>query len=341
MNLFLVPQYPVHEKSDIYSNTADMPHLINKLLQGKKYLCLLLFSIQTLFASAQPGSITSIESGKQWIDVDYVGDGVIGHKLDIHLPKNGKGPFPVIICIYGSAFFSNSSKGNVFKEGIGQALLNAGFAVVSINHRSSRDAIFPAQIQDVKSAIRFTRANAKTYNLKGENIGITGWSSGGHLSSMAGTTSSLRIGENKGNKVDLVGSSPTFPTTSDAVQAVVDWFGPTDFLRMDSCGSTMNHNDEKSPESSLVGGPIQENREKTRLTDPAFYVNSKTPSFLIFHGDKDPLVPFCESEYFYGVLTSKGVSATFVPVPGGGHGPGVMIDRYYAMMVEFFKEHIK
>lgn len=341
MNLFLALPFPPHEKSDIYSNTENMPDLLNTILAGKKHLFLLLFSVPVLFASAQPASNTSIESGKQWIDVDYVGDGMIGHKLDIHLPKNGTGPFPVIMCIYGSAFFSNSSKGNVFKEGIGQALLNAGFAVVSINHRSSRDAVFPAQIQDVKSAIRFIRANAGKYELKGEKIGITGWSSGGHLSSMAGTTSGLRIGENKGFKVDLVGSSPTFSSTSDAVQAVVDWFGPTDFLRMDSCGSTMNHNDAKSPESSLVGGPIQENKDKTSLADPAFYAGSKTPPFLIFHGDKDPLVPFCESEYFFGVLKSKGVGARFVPVPGGGHGPGVMIDKYYAMMVEFFKEHIK
>jgi acetyl esterase/lipase len=284
---------------------------------------------------------TVIEQGKEWIDVDYVGDGIVGHKLDIHLPKNGTGPFSVIICVYGSAFFSNSSKGVVFKEGIGQALLNGGFAVVSINHRSSHDSIFPAQIHDLKSAIRYIRANAKNYNLKGDKIGITGWSSGGHLSSMAGTTSGKRKGENKGFTIDLIGNAPTNAGTSDAVQAVVDWFGPTDFLRMDSCGSTMNHNDTKSPESTLVGGPIQENRERTRLADPAFYISSSTPPFLIFHGDKDPLVPFCESEYFYKELMAKGVKASFVPVAGGGHGPGVMIDQYYEKMVAFFKAYIK
>jgi acetyl esterase/lipase len=317
-----------------------MPKVINILLIGQKLLLLFFFSGSIICVSAQPSSNTPIESGKQWIDLDYAGDGIVGHKLDIRLPKKGIGPFPAIICIYGSAFFSNSSKDAVFKEGIGQALLNAGFAVVSINHRSSRDSIFPAQIQDVKSAIRFVRTHAGKYELKVDNIGITGWSSGGHLSAMAGTTGGQRHGENKGFKVDLIGASPSNAGISDEVQAVVDWFGPTDFLRMDSCGSTMNHNDPKSPESSLVGGPIQENREKTRLADPAFYVRNTTPPFLIFHGDKDPLVPFCESEYFYSVLMSKGVKAGFVPVAGGGHGPGVMIEKYYEMMVAFFKEHI-
>jgi hypothetical protein len=96
---------------------------------------------------------------------------------------------------------------------------------------------------------------------------------------MAGTTSGITTGKLGNYTVDLVGSTPVHATVSDAVQAVVDWFGPTDFLRMDSCGSTMNHNDPKSPESSLIGGPIQDNKEKTRLADPAFYVSASTPPF--------------------------------------------------------------
>jgi acetyl esterase/lipase len=245
-----------------------------------------------------------------------------------------------VICIYGSAFFSNSSKATVFSSGIGQALLDAGFAVISINHRSSRDSVFPAQIQDVKTAIRFVRANAGKYELKTEKIGITGWSSGGHLSSMAGTTGNQNTGEYKGFQVDLTGAAPKYAYQSDALQAVVDWFGPTDFLQMDSCGSTMNHNNAKSPESTLVGGAIQDNKEKTRLADPAFYIRKDNPPFLIFHGDKDPLVPFCQSEYFYKELKSTGVTATFIPVAGGGHGPGVMIEKYFAMMTAFFKKHL-
>lgn len=284
---------------------------------------------------------SAIESGRHWIDVDYAGDGIIGHRLDIHLPQNGKGPFPVIICIYGSAFFSNSSKASIFSTGIGQSLLKNGFAVVSINHRASTDSIFPAQIQDVKTAIRYIRTYGKQYGLKTDNIGITGFSSGGHLSAMAGATSGQSTGKNDGISIDLVGKNAKNISISDAVQAVVDWFGPTDFLRMDSCGSQMNHNDAKSPESTLIGGAIQQNKALAMLADPAFYVQANNPPFLIIHGDKDPLVPFCESEYLYASLKAKNVTANLIPVAGGGHGPGVMIDQYFQEMVKFFKKYIQ
>ena len=123
---------------------------------------LLTITIFNLTAQDRKGEYDhqSIRSSRYWLDIDYVGDGVIGHQLDIHLPDSGAGPFPVVIAIYGSAWFSNSSKANTFRDGLGQVLLENGFAVVSINHRSSKDALFPAQIHDVKASVRFVRARA-------------------------------------------------------------------------------------------------------------------------------------------------------------------------------------
>lgn len=294
---------------------------------------------------AQPKEIdvakTSIESSRHWLDVDYVGDGFIGHRLDIHVPKNGKAPFPIVIAIYGSAFFSNSSKAAVFNDGWGQKLLENGFAVVSINHRSSSDAVFPAQIQDVKAAIRFARANSQEFSLDNSFIGITGWSSGGHLSALAGTTNTTKTDKINGLDIDIEGNLGKHTQTSSQVNAVVDWFGPTDFLIMDQCGSTMNHDDSKSPESSLIGGAIQENKEKTALANPITYVNQSNPPFLIFHGDKDPLVPHCQSEKFFEKLQSVNVKSELVIVAGGQHGPGVMIDKYYDKAIAFFKNELK
>jgi acetyl esterase/lipase len=283
---------------------------------------------------------SSISSSKHWLDVDYAGDGIIGHRMDIHLPGNGKEPFPIVIVVYGSAFFSNSSKAAVFNDGWGQKLLENGFAVVSINHRSSRDAIFPAQIQDVKAAIRFVRANSQKFSLDNSFIGITGWSSGGHLAALAGTTNTTKAKTLNGLDIDIEGSLGNHKQTSSEVNAVVDWFGPTDFLIMDKCGSTMNHDDVKSPESSLIGGAIQENREKTALANPVTYVNKLNPPFLIFHGDKDPLVPHCQSEKLFEKLQSAGVLSELVIVPGGLHGPGVMIDKYYEKAIAFFKNEL-
>ena len=304
----------------------------------------LLFLLFTINAFAQTKEInsdkTAIESSKYWLDVDYVGDGIIGHRLDIHLPPKGKAPFPIVVVVYGSAFFSNSSKANTFKEGIGQRLLQSGFAVVSINHRSSKDSIFPAQIQDVKAAIRFVRANAAKFSMNNAFIGIAGWSSGGHLSALTGTTNTTKKDKINDLDIDIEGKLGQYTTTSSQVNAVVDWFGPTDFLTMDKCGSTMNHDDIKSPESSLIGGAIQDNKAKTALANPITYVNKQNPPFLTFHGDKDPLVPHCQSEKLYEKLQKEGVKSELIIVKDGGHGPGVMIDMYYDKMIAFFKNEL-
>ncbi len=304
-------------------------------------LIFLLAFLYSLNSFAQEKEIdvekTAIESSKYWLDIDYVGDGIVGHRLDIHLPKNGKAPFPAVMAIYGSAFFSNSSKGVVFKDGLCQRLLENGFAVVSINHRSSLDAIFPAQIQDVKAAIRFVRANSQKFSLDNTFIGITGWSSGGHLSALVGTTNTTKNYKMNGLDVDIEGSLGRYTQTSSQVDAVVDWFGPTDFLIMDSCGSTMSHDDIKSPESTLIGGAIQENPDKCALANPISYVNRSNPPFLIFHGDKDPLVPLCQSEKLFEKLKSARVESELVIIPGGQHGPGVLTDKYFDKAIIFLK----
>jgi acetyl esterase/lipase len=282
-----------------------------------------------------------IISSKHWLDIDYVGDGQIGHKLDIHLPEKKKKKYPVVICIYGSAFFSNHSKSATFSEGIGQALLNAGYAVVTINHRASSDDIFPAQIQDVKAAIRFIRANAVSFSLDTSFIGITGWSSGGHLAAFAGSSNGVKYFELEGDTIDIEGSLGAHNELSSHVDAVVDWYGPTNFLIMDECGSSIKHDDENSPESLLIGGAIQSNKNTCRLADPATYINSYSAPFLIIHGDKDPLVPYCQSEYLFSRLKEDKINAEFITVDGGKHGPGVLIPKYFQKMIFFFDEQRK
>ena len=278
----------------------------------------------------------AIEASQSWVDIDYVGDGIIGHKLDVHLPITGKAPFPVIICIYGSAWLANNAKGAIFTAGLGQRLLKEGFAVVAINHRSSRDTLFPAQIQDVKAAIRFVRANAASFLLTDQFIGITGYSSGGHLASLAGTTNDVKTKTIGGIKIDLEGHLGPFATVSSRVQAVVDWFGPTNFLLMDSCDPKMNHNDPRSPESLLIGGGITQHQATVELANPIAYVSKASPPFLLIHGKNDPLVPICQSEQLVNKLKQEGVKSDLIKVRGGGHGPGVLMEAYYTRMVSFF-----
>ena len=109
-----------------------------------------------------------------WEDINYAGNNYEYNNMDIYLPGLDKENYPVIITIYGSAWKSNRSKaGNYIKEKLIKPLLDSGFAVASINHRSSSDAAFPAQIHDVKASIRFIRANADKYNFDQNFIGIT------------------------------------------------------------------------------------------------------------------------------------------------------------------------
>ena len=305
----------------------------------KKTLTLLfvLARLNMFAQTAEPNfEISTIESSKTWLDIDYVGDGIIGHKLDIFLPKKGKAPFPIIVTIYGSAWFSNSAKGSCFKDGFGQALLNNGFAVVSINHRSSADAVWPAQLHDIKAAIRFIRANATKFSLDSSFVGVTGFSSGGHLSTMLGVTSNLKNTKISSLNIDLEGNIGNNPNSSSHVNAVVDWFGPTNFITMDSCGSRFKHDDIKSPESSLIGGAIQDNKDKVALANPISYISKNTVPFLIIHGTNDKLVPYCQSQELYQKMQQLKVSSQFITVDAGEHGPGVMIEKYYERMLNFF-----
>ena len=122
---------------------------------------------------------------------------------------------------------------------------------------------------------------------------------------------------------------------------MVDWFGPTDFLIMDSCGSSIKHDKAEFARIFLIGGAIHENKDKVALANPISYVNKNNPPFLIFHGDKDPLVPHCQSERLYSKLQQEGVKSELVIIAGGQHHSGVMIKKYYNKMIAFFKKELE
>ncbi len=279
------------------------------------------------------------ETTTSWKNLNYAGDAKEYHELDIYLPKVEKPAYPAVIVIYGSAWFSDNLKESVLTN-LAKPLLDAGFAVVAPNHRSSMDAKFPAQINDIKAVIRFVRANAAKYRVDTSFIGITGFSSGGHLAALAGTSGLVKNYTVDTETENIEGNVGQYLNFSSSVDAVVDWFGPTDFVVMDSCESRQDHNAPNSPESSLIGGPIQQNRDKCELADPITYVSANDPPFLILHGDADPLVPYCESEFLYDALQKAHVQSQFVLVPKGQHGPGLFTDKYLKMMTDFFSKEM-
>ncbi len=245
--------------------------------------------------------------------------------LDLYVPESSSNNrFPVVVWIHGGAWRSGS------KEKPPAARLTArGYAVASINYRLSAEALFPAQIHDSKAAVRWLRANAAEYGLDPGRFAAWGSSAGGHLAALLGTS---------GGVVDLEGTLGNLNRTS-RVQAVVDFFGPTDFLKMDAAGSTMNHDAPDSPESKLIGGPIQRNPEKAARANPITYISPDDPPFLIMHGDKDPLVPHDQSRLLYEALKQARVEVSFETVKGGGHGfSGPEIDL---AVDAFLDKHLK
>ena len=288
-------------------------------------------------ASAQPGLGQLPKATPTFENINYAGDGLEAHNLDIYLPSTDKPAYKVVVIIYGSAWFANNAKSMAFQS-IGKPLVDAGFAVVSVNHRSSADAKFPAQINDVKGAIRFIRANADKYRLDTSFIGITGFSSGGHLASMAGVTNGVRkktVGSVTLNIEGDVGGNLDF---SSNVDAVVDWFGPVDMARMDDCERPK---DEKSPEAALIGCPPRENPDMVALVSPITYVSEQGPRFVVIHGTADNVVSYCQSVFFAEELEKAGRLQQFVTVPDGQHGPVTFNDSTFRIMTDFFTEEAR
>ena len=276
---------------------------------------------------------TKLETSKEWKDVNYAGDDKAYHTCDIYLPKQEKASYPVVVHIYGSAWFSNNSKGAADLGTIVSALLNAGYAVVCPNHRSSMDAKWPAQINDIKAVIRFIRGEAKTYKFDTSFIATSGFSSGGHLSSVCGTTNKVKIAKVGKEKVDIEGSVGNYKKKKSTVNAACDWSGPVDLTDMD-CGEHMSFG-ASSPEDALLGSKLAEEPDKYRGLSATNYVDKKDVPIIIFHGEKDNVVPCCQGKKFYELLKAAGVKTEATFVPEGGHGMGMYSAENLQKMVKF------
>ena len=238
-------------------------------------------------------------------DIDYVPDGHQNQLLDLYLPAAGE-DLPLIIYLHGGAWLTGSKNQ---LPAIGY--VEKGYAVASVEYRFSQHAIFPAQLEDVKAAVRWLRANAGEYGIDPDRFAAWGQSAGSHLAIMLGVTDGVtkfEVGEN----LDV----------SSAVQVVIDNYGPTDFALMDAHRRPdgQEHDPADSPESQLVGGALQENLAAVARANPITYVSEGDAPFLVVHGDADPLVPRHQSEILVAALERADVPVEFYTVAGGGHG---------------------
>ena len=269
-------------------------------------------------------------------DLVYAKVGDRSLKLDVYRPKSAGSKKPVIVWIHGGGWKSGS-KGN---GGRAIGMTARGYAVIDVEYRLSGEAIWPAQILDCKAAIRWTRANADRFGIDPDRIGVWGSSAGGHLVAMLGTSGDVK-------KFDELDANRD---ESSRVHAVCNWFGPTDFTKMDAhrpSGARLVHDSPDSPESRLVGGPIQDEpyRSICAEANPITYVSKDDPPFLIMHGDNDLSVPIHQSEILHAALTRAGVDSTFYSVEGGGHGfrdaKNDTAESLFAMSADFFDKHLR
>jgi len=302
----------------------------------KKFVLSIAAALLALSAFAQPGNAgfggwqmpqIKVDCSEKIADVNYAGDNEVYHNLDIYLPKEKKASYPVVVHIYGSAWYSNNSKGMADLGTIVNALLNAGYAVVTPNHRSSGDAPFPAQINDIKAAIRFVRANADKYGFDTSFIATSGFSSGGHLSSLAATS---------GNAPELEGTVGPYLSYSSAVNAACDWSGPIDMFNM-NCGEPRAWGN--TPEEALIGHQYEDKYEKEmRAVSPITYIDAEDAPVIIFHGTEDNVVPCCQAPEFYEALSKAGVDSELYLVHGGGHGFNMYGQENLDRMVNFLNK---
>lgn len=290
----------------------------------------LLLCTMALYAQPQGGfggwqmPKIDVHCSEKFIDLDYVGDDQVYHKLDIYLPKVEKESYPVAIHIYGSAWFSNNSKGMADLGTIVNALLDAGYAVVTPNHRSSMDAKFPAQIHDIKAVVRYVRGNARQYKFDTSFIATSGFSSGAHLASLAATSNGV---------AELEGSLGAYTDYSSLVDAACCWSGPTDLHYM-SCGKEVddwNH----MPEETVMGFPFKGNEEAFKALNATTYIDPSDPPIVVFHGTADNVVPHCQGIHFYELLDKAGVDTELYLQEGAGHGMGMYTEGNLKAMTDF------
>ena len=292
-------------------------------------LSLLLIST---FAFAQPPSPSQIQARlpKGTIihgNIPYNNDTLKKHLLDIYLPAETKGNMPLVIFIHGGGWLGNDKYADMgYMTNTINAMLDNGFAIASIDYRFATQAVFPAILQDCNKAVSFLYDNADKYSLDKNKIAVMGFSAGGHLASLMGTSQN-------NNVKDLY-----FPNSyrSFKYKAVVDFYGPTDLVLLPG------NEDAKSPEAILIGATPLERPDLAKAASPITYIDKNDPPFIIFHGEKDNTVSNKQSKLFSAWLKYYGVKNELTIVKDAPHfGTMYDVEEIRVKVIAFLKMNLK
>ena len=251
-----------------------------------------------------------------------------GHRLllDLYLPKHADHP-PLVVWVHGGAWRAGSKAKMPLID-----LVRHGFAVASVDYRLSPVAKFPAQIHDCKAAIRFLRKHAAKYSINTQRIGVAGSSAGGHLAALIGVTN---------NHPPSEGSVGDCGDYSSSVQAIVDYYGPTNFLTILKQSTPHGLSVRVPALDLLLGGGPAEKPDLARLASPVFHVDDNDPPLLLIHGDQDPQVPINQSHELHARYKKHKLPVELEVVHGGAHGgPDFHDARRNRLVREFFQRHL-
>jgi acetyl esterase/lipase len=257
-------------------------------------------------------------------DIEYARVNGISLALDLYKPNRQTGP--LIVYIHGGAWRSGSKKEMPLMD-----LVDSGIPVASVDYRLSTVAQFPAQIHDIKAAIRYLRGNSKELGIKAKQIVIAGSSAGGHLAALVGVTN--------GNR-ELEGDLGEFRSESSAVQGIISFFGGSDLTTILKQSTPHGLSVREPALDLLLGGPPDKLPDVARLASPVFHVDKNDPPLLLFHGDQDPQMPINQAHELQGAYEKARARASFKVLHGAGHGGKVFYESpQIAAIKEFLRHH--
>lgn len=308
------------ETRDTLATTSDFPGVrADAQNTGRPYT-----HVYEDYEDETPVAQPDPRSGATLTDTEYCSIDSVSLKADIHYPV-GVGPFIPLVFVHGGGW-TGGSKADM--SNYVNAMTDAGYLVMAVDYRLAPTYKFPAQIQDIKCAVRYLRANANYYNIDAEKIGVWGGSAGGHLASLLGTandTSSKTFGW------DAVGQHLD---QSSRVQAVVDLYGPVDLTYFFAGFNRFV--------SQSVFGSRDLTQQIFRDASPYWDITADDAPVLAIHGTDDQLVPVAQSQLFVDALNAAGVPSYFMPIEGANHGlGGVDLAPVYQTMQDFFAQELE
>ncbi|MFM7751318.1 MAG: alpha/beta hydrolase fold domain-containing protein, partial [Opitutaceae bacterium] len=241
---------------------------------------------------------------------------------DLHLPGKGAAPAPLIVWVHGGAWSRGSKNENPLAPLVAQ-----GWAVASVDYRLTPVAPFPANVHDIKAAVRFLRARRAEYGLATERVAIAGASAGAHLAALVGVSN---------GHPELEGEVGAHRDQSSAIQAIVSFYGASNLETILSQSTPFGLGVRIPALQLLLRGQPEEKPALARLASPVAQVDAGDPPLLLLHGDQDPQMPVAQSLELLGAYERAGLKVRFVPLHGSKHGGREFYDEPRLALVREF-----